>query len=118
MDENDDSSNNNGGSTIRSNDNINNTNGSDGDTGNSNGDGGHQGGCKSNKKRNQGDKMSHASTSFKGANARLKGHAFRHDRSENRDEHHETAKAIAQHVAEECDHSKDAKRSLTNWLIN
>ena len=42
----------------------------------------------------------------------MKSHAFRHGRSENRDECHKTIKAIAQHAAEECDHSRDIKMLL------
>ena len=36
---------------------------------------------------------------------------FWHGRSENRDKHHKTIKAIVQHVAEECNQSRDMKKS-------
>ena len=42
----------------------------------------------------------------------MKGHMFRHGRSENRNEHHKTIKTIFQHAAEECDQSRDMKKSI------
>ena len=61
-----------------------------------------------NSKKNDNNK-SHASSSFKGANEKLKGHEFRHSRPKNRNECHKTVKAIVQCVAEEHDHSKGSR---------
>ena len=115
MGESDNDPNNKGGSNNRSNnDNDNdNANGSDGNSSNGDNTGQCQGGNRSNNKNaNDGDNKSHSSTSFKGANEKLKGHMFRHGRSENRCKHHKTIKAIVQHVAEECNRSKDTKKLI------